>query len=106
MQWLVPWHSIADKAGEAAGLERELSRELSAGHELWGVPVRALGRRQDCDDVLFALEDGTGRVAVVHLTWTHSPPDKPPWPATGIYHSFEAWVAEGMRADDDELQAG
>jgi hypothetical protein len=106
MEWLVPWHSIADETAEAAGLERELSRELSAGHRLCGVPVRALGRRQDCDDVLFALEDGTGRVAVVHLTWTQSPPDKPPWPATGIYRSFEAWLAEGMRADHDEIQAG
>jgi len=104
MEWLVPWQSVADKTAQAAGLEHELSRELSAGHPLYGVPVRALGRRQDCDDVLFALDDGTGRVAVVHLTWTHSLPDKPPWPVTAVYRSFEAWVAEGMRADHGEFQ--
>jgi len=103
MEWLVPWQSVADKIAEAAGLERELSRELSAGHQLYGVPVRVLGRRQDCDDVLFALDDGTGRVAVVHLTWTHSPPDKPPWPVTAVYRSFDAWVTEGMRGDHAEL---
>ena len=47
-----------------------LRRELSAGHPLYDMPTRAVGRRQDCDDVLFSIEDGSGRVAVVHLTWT------------------------------------
>jgi hypothetical protein len=64
-----------------------------------------LARRQDCDDVLFAIEDGTGRVAVVHLTWTHSPPEQPPWPGTAVYPTFEAWVAESMRADHEGFQA-
>jgi hypothetical protein len=82
---------------------RELNRELSAGHPLFGLPVKTLARRQDCDDVLFAVEDGTGRVAVVHLTWTHSPPERPPWPGTTLFPSFEIWVAEGMRTDAVEF---
>jgi hypothetical protein len=106
MEWLVPWSSIADDPDQRAGMERELRRELSAGHPLYGLPVRTLGRRQDCDDVLFAVEDGTGRVAVVHLTWTHSPPERPPWPGTSVYPSFEAWVAEGMGPDHDDFHAG
>ena len=39
--------------------ERELARELTRGHPLFGVAVRALARRQDCDDVLFALDGQT-----------------------------------------------
>jgi hypothetical protein len=105
MEWLAPWYSIANIPDQMAGMERELRRELSAGHPLHGLPVRALGRRQDCDDVLFALEDGTGRVAVVHLTWTQSPPERPPWPATTVYPSFEGWVAEGVRPEHDEFRA-
>jgi len=105
VEWLAPWHSVADDPSQLAGMERELRRELSAGHPLYGLPVRTLGRRQDCDDVLFAVEDGTGRVAVVHLTWTSQPPERPPWPGTVVYPSFEAWVAEGMRPDHDECHA-
>jgi hypothetical protein len=51
VEWLVPWYSIADDPVEVAGMERELRRELSSGHPLYGVPVQAVGRRQDCDDV-------------------------------------------------------
>jgi hypothetical protein len=86
-------------------MEQELRRELSVGHPLYGLPVRTVGRRQDCDDVLFTVEDGTGRVAVVHLTWTHSPPEKPPWPDTALYPSIENWIAEGMQSDHDEFHA-
>jgi hypothetical protein len=103
VQWLEPWYCITDVPSQATGMERELCRELSAGHPLFGLPVRAVGRRQDCDDVLFVLDDG--RVAVVHLTWTHNPPEQPPWPGTTMYPSFEAWVAEGMRPDHDDFQA-
>lgn len=99
MEWLVPWHSVADDPSQVDGMARELERELSAGHPLFGLPVRTLARRQDCDDVLFAVDDGTGRVAVVHLTWTHSPPERPPWPDTAVFPSLAAWAAEGMRAD-------
>ena len=77
-------------------MERELIRELSAGHPLYGVPVRTLARRQDCDDVLFALSDGSGRVAVVHLTWTQSRPEQFPYPWTMLYPDLKTWVAESM----------
>jgi hypothetical protein len=106
VEWLVPWRPISDDPAQAKGMERELARELSGDHQLFGLPVRAAASRQDCDDVLFAAEDGTGRVAVVHLTWTPSPPEQPPWPGTIVYASFEAWVAEGMVPDHDDFFAG
>jgi hypothetical protein len=103
VEWLVPWHPVGNDSAQVAGMERELNRELSAGHPLFALPVKTLARRQDCDDVLFALQDGTGRVAVVHLTWTQSPPEGPPWPRTTLFPSFEIWAAEGMRTDAAEF---
>jgi len=104
VEWLSPWYSIADNAAQVQAMEAELRRELGRGHPLFGVPVRAVARREDRDDVLFTLEDGTGRVAVVHLTWTYSPPERPPWPSTMVFASWEEWAAEGMRADHDEIR--
>jgi len=75
MEWIVPWHRLEEDGAQVAGIESELQRELSVGQSLYGLPARAIGRRQDDDDVLFSIEDGSGRVAVVHLTWTRSPPD-------------------------------
>jgi hypothetical protein len=103
---LINRYSVADNPAQVAGMARELARELSAGHPLYGLPVRTLALRQDCDDVLFAIEDGTGRVAIVHLTWTHNPPEQPPWPGTVVYPSFGAWAAEGMRRDHEDFHAG
>jgi hypothetical protein len=99
MEWLLPWDNVADDAQQVAGMQRELQREVTSGHPLFGLPVRTLGRRQDCDDVLFAIEDGSERVAVVHLTYTRNPPDQPPFPWTVVYKDLLTWAAEGMRAD-------
>jgi hypothetical protein len=67
------------------------------------VPVAALAKRNDADDVLFELRDGTGRVAVMHLTFQH--PGRPPWPQTTIFASLETWADERMKADHEALKA-
>ena len=103
MKWLVPWYSLDDPSQEREGMERELARELTQGHELFGLPVRALARRQDCDDVLFALE-GSERVAVVHLTW--SPNEKAPWPSTELFASLDEFVVVRMQLDHDRFHYG
>lgn len=99
MEWLAPWDPV--EAGE--GLDDELRREVGPGHPLHRVATRTVARRQDRDDVLFALEDGTGRVAVVHLTWTSSPPEEPPWPSTRLFPSLEAWAATDLVEDHREF---
>lgn len=48
-------------------LERELYREVTAGHVLFGLTVSAKALGGSGDDVVFQLQDG--RYAVVHLTW-------------------------------------
>jgi hypothetical protein len=61
------------------------------------------GEGVEGDDALFALEDGTGRVAVVHLTWTRSPPETLPWPGTRLYATLEAWATTAMANDHAEF---
>jgi hypothetical protein len=79
----VRWEPIKGPA-EANALLAELRRELPAAHPLASLPLRAVGRRSDCDDVLFAVEDGSGRVMTVHLTWRGSQ-EVLPWPASSLY---------------------
>lgn len=101
MEWLAPWRPIAGE--EATGLERVLRREVGHNHEVHGLRVRALARRVDCDDVLFAVEDGTGRVVNVHLTWTQDPPERFPCPIATFFSSFDVWRRDGMQSDIDEF---
>src|SRR5262245_9089263 len=96
--YVLPWYPIEN----LPGLAEELRRQAAPGHKLFGVPVRAIARRQNNDDVLFQIEDGSGRVAVVHLTWKGKVETDPTWPFTGIYDSLESWVATGM-IDDEEF---
>jgi hypothetical protein len=86
--WPRPYSPLDGDARSA--FEAELLRELQQGHRLFGIPVKAVARRRDLDDALFELLDGTGRVAVVHLTWQGK--QKPPWPSTTIFEGFEAWA--------------
>ncbi len=61
-------------------LTEELTRELAVGHELnavgWTLVAAAVGR----DDVVLSLDDQ--RAAIVHLTYTRTPPERLPWPIT------------------------
>ena len=59
------WRAIDGQ--EAAALEEELRRELPAGHVLHGRQVRAIARRDDCDDVAFEVVDAG--LCIVHLTY-------------------------------------
>ncbi len=94
MNWLAPWYESSD-----ASLVAELEREVCVGHPLWRLSVRLLARRQDCDDVLFEVEDRSGRVAVVHLTF--SVEKDPRWPITEIFQSLEEFVARRMAPEHE-----
>lgn len=90
---LEPWTAV----NNAQGLEAELARELLPGHRLNGRPgLRAVARRADSDDVLFASDT---IVAVVHLTWVKEP--HPTQPPTEIYSSLEDFVSRRMNPDHD-----
>lgn len=95
MELLSPWHVDRNDA-----LAIELKREVPAGHVLRHVGVNALARRHDTDDVLFALQDGSGRVAVAHLTWQIE--TDPTWPAVTMFQTLSSWL-ETMERDHAEF---
>jgi hypothetical protein len=95
MKLVVPW--IEDRNPQ---LEAELRREVCQGHVLFEIPVSPVARRQDCDDVLFALDDGTGRFAMVHLTYSKG--HDPTWPICAMFESWEHW-SRTMKADHDNF---
>lgn len=97
MEWLVPWHPYPHDGAAA----HELARELPPHHVLAGIPVKAIGFRQDCDDVAFELLDGTARIAVVHLTWTRE--RDPHWPHADLYADAGEFVARRLLPDHAEF---
>ena len=90
VEWARGWFAI-EPPEDGHAVEAELRRELKPGHPLFGVPLAAIGRRYDRDDVLVEFRDGSRRVAVVHLTWAGER-ERPPWPATACFESFAAWL--------------
>jgi hypothetical protein len=101
VEWLRPWWPLAAEGPDAAALEREMRAELGPSHPLFRVPVAAVGRHDGCDDVLFQMLDGSGRVAVVHLTWVQHQ-ELPPWPITTFFDGLEAFASLRMRPDHDD----
>jgi len=92
--WLEPW------AATSPGLEAELKREVGKRHPLFGREAVAVGRRFDCDDVLFYLPNSSPPLAVVHLTWRREVSTEFPW--TIFYRCVQDWVERCMKPDHDE----
>ena len=80
MVFLEPWFAYTDER-----ILDELRRELAPGHILEGVGLSPIAYRKDCDEVLFGLEDGSGRIAAVHLTFSSSRERDPNLPKTWIF---------------------
>lgn len=92
--WLAPWGGLDDEK-IAAALAEQLAREIAPGHVLEGKTVHCIARRDDTDDVLFAIDDG--RFAEVHLTWRQSRETDPHWPSTAIFASLDEWARDSMQ---------
>lgn len=90
------WVSITPK--EAAAFQRELQREISTEHAVFGLPLRAIARHGNQDDYLFATgESPEGPVYVVHLTW--SVESDPQWPWTMRYESLSEFLDRWPREE-------
>jgi|SRR6267142_1459773 len=104
VEWLEPWSAVdAEDRDYCGGFERQLALEVRRGHPLYGLSVHLIGRGNG-DDCLFSLEDGSRRVAVVHLVWQG--PQKPPWPSSAVYADLEAWVKECMIPEHQDWTDG
>jgi hypothetical protein len=77
----------------------ELRTEVSPGHPLHGVSLRAIARSTQADDVLFQFEDG--RVCVVHLT-SSGFAERNRCPSHRMFPTFEDWVRKVMIPDHED----
>lgn len=95
-----PWVAVGQYA---ENLVKELERELTDQHVLWGKSVRPVAQRTDSDDVLFELDGEPSTYAVVHLTWSGEPEDNYRWPDTKLFSSLDEWIRDGMLPDHHEF---
>jgi hypothetical protein len=96
--WLEPWARLEEQDQDV--LERELRRELIAGHVLFGRDARAIARRDDQDDVLFLVE-APPQLAVVHLTYVRE--SRPEFPHTMLFETIAEFAEACMLPDHAEL---
>ena len=75
----------------------ELRRELGPDHSLATLHWQLIAACNARDDVLLDL--GDGHVAITHLTFTSSPPERPPWPDTATFASEAEITAEWESRD-------
>jgi len=96
--FIEPWNAIEEYPPSVGiALEREAHIELAEDHPLHGFKLKAVARREDCDDVLFQIAE-SDTVAVVHLTWSGKL-ERSPWPRAKIYESMEAFSVQRMEVD-------
>ena len=99
---LSPW----ENPHSPEALVEELQREIASGHELDGLPVRALAVARDRDDVLFEVGSGhASRYAVVHLTWSRKRETNTRFPQVQLFNSIGEWI-EWMKRDHEEYRHG
>ena len=98
IDYLLPWKFVDGEIADQ--MVRELFRELSNGHLLYGANLTALAKRIDCDDVLFELRSEGACLAVVHLTWRNE--NDPLWPRTKLFDSWDDWVRDDMEPNHKE----
>ena len=99
IQWRVPWQPLSPE--QDGTTVAELHREMCPGHALFGRTVQAVGRRQDCDDVLFYLGEAVPHFAVVHLTYARE--TRAEWPRTSLFDTLSAWIEQCMIPDAEEF---
>ncbi len=100
---LTPWAPI--DSSDSAKFEDEYAVEIGKAHPLYGVPVKAIARRVDRDDVLFRLLRHLCDYAVVHLTWSGREETDPAWPACQIYADDDDLMEQCIRPTHHEYEA-
>jgi hypothetical protein len=83
--------SALNSSRDTTSAADELQKELSAGHILFGFVLVPIARRTDDDTILVWINDGTERLAEVHLTWRASL-EEPPYPLTQIFDNVDDWI--------------
>lgn len=79
---------------EQERFEDEYAAEIAKGHPLYGVPVRAIARRTDRDDVLFNVLRHLCDYVVVRLTWSRREEQPPDTPRFDLYTDAADLISE------------
>lgn len=98
-----PWWDLRGREvleeQQRLAMAQRITQEVAQGHILYGRTARTIARCGACDEVLYEV-DGRG-YALVHLTWTHKTPEKPPWPATALYETWPEARAAVLNHEPD-----
>jgi hypothetical protein len=97
IDFIEPWIAVDN---ERDAFEKELRRELSPQAALSAYTLRAIGRRVDCDDVLFEICGVRAEyvLALIHLTWS-SKTERLLWPTTTFFVTAEDFINNKMLLD-------
>lgn len=101
IEWLEPWDSLCT---DGKSFEEELYKELGKKHILYGKKLSAIGRRYDCDEYLFQVNNLDFRVAVVHLTFSGKEEFNNNYPKTKVYKDLNDWINNCMIPDHYEFE--
>ncbi|MFN2567742.1 MAG: hypothetical protein ABR499_22335 [Gemmatimonadaceae bacterium] len=85
---------------DPSALKAELRRELPRSHQLRGLDLGAVARRDGRDDVLVRRAAGGATVYAVHLTWNVE--TDPAWPFTIAYASVDEFCERSALEEPDE----
>lgn len=100
IDWLEPWDSLCT---EGSLFEQELYKELGKNHVLYSKKVTAIGRRYDCDDFLYEINDIEFKFAVVHLTFSDKD-ESGTYPRTKLYKDLDDWINRCMIPQHNEFE--
>jgi hypothetical protein len=93
-----PWYEE-----ENQNFIQELKKEVSVAHILWGKNLKVIAKREDCDDILFQVENADFDYAVVHLTWTSKVELNAIYPRTRTYKTWDELVEKCLKPDIKEF---
>lgn len=74
--------------------EDELYKEVSDKHILFGKKCVAVAKRDDCDDILFLVQNSEIKYAIVHLTWNSGLESHSLFPMTRTFCSIEELIED------------
>ena len=99
MQLPEPWIEISETDAET--FEDEYAVEIEKGHPLYGVPVRAVAKRDDSGEILFRLLRHLCEYASVALTWSGRPENRRDFPEFTIFVDEDDLHGRGSDSKSD-----
>jgi predicted CopG family antitoxin len=99
-KYLEPWILIDN--GEI--YETELCKEVSQGHLLFQIKVKAIARRRDRDDVLFEMKSNQYSFALVHITWSGKKEKDIKWPYTEFFKTWDEWESKMKEINEEFIE--